>query len=580
MFRFSSKWVGTVVLFIVAAVSMAEQLRAQTYTINPNEDLPVESVTVTIANPSSDAALNQRVEDAVRRSIALFPGSRFSSERADFAIGSALRSPDIANITYTLSPGIRVGVNVAVTVTLADAEHPRVGRGYFLSGDPDDLPILYEKNGTLLRAKLEALALYYGNDNAWYGHPDAMLNGNPLVQGKPAGAGYTDWGEAYLHYGLYGMTPITQNIYVYGGLSAISSGSAGQELFTDLTRTYTAVEDAYAGIVAGRTDEAGNRLAVNLAAGRARFTLANAFLIANTAQNGYNRAALQANARWAGDQLLYGALTWNRSRFEAFYVDPDDLPILDTDTRIAGLNFQTNTSSGMMFAGSWLTVPQSTQTYFAPDGTIAGTRKGLNLVDFRFSYTPPVSTKPGPFFGGEIARQTNENFDMNAWAAYGEVGYSFPNVPWSPAISYRIGYFSGDDPDTPAYERWDPLLSGGNGEQWVQGINHFKVVQDSNVIAHRVQARLRVAPRVELVPQFWAFYAASLNNIGGNPALTFLADDEYGFEANITAKWFVSRKTYIHGDIAYTVPGDAVQSAFSGKAKDWFSAMLFVRRAL
>lgn len=407
-----------------------------------------------------------------------------------------------------------------------------------------------------------------------------MLNGNPLVQGKPAGAGYTDWGEAYLHYGLYGMTPLTQNMYVYGGLSSITSGSAGQELFTDLTRTYTAVEDAYAGIVAGKTDEAGNRLTVNVAAGRARFTLANAFLIANTAQNGYNRAALQANARWAADELLYGSVTWNGSRLEAFYVHPDELPILDTDTRIAGLNFQTDTSSGWMFGGSWLTVPQSTQTYFAPDGSIAGTRKGLNLVDLRFTYTPPVASKPGPFFGAEVARQTNENFDMNAWAAYGEVGYSFPNVLWSPAISYRIGYFSGDDPETRAYERWDPLLSGGNGEQWVQGINHFKVVQDSNVIAHRIQARLRVAPKVELIPQLWAFYAASLNNIGGNPALTFLADDEYGFEANITAKWFVSRKTYVHGDIAYTVPGDAVQSALSGKAKDWFSAMLFVRRAL
>lgn len=565
---------------ILAVSAIVGRVHAQTYTINPTEDLPVEAVTITIANPSGDTALDQRIEDAVRRSIALFPGSRFSTERADFAIAIARRNPDIADITYTLSPGVRVGVNVAVTITLADANNPRVGRGYFITRDPGDLPVLYDKNGTILLAKLDALALYYGNNNAWYGNPEPMLNGNPLVQGKPAGAGYTDWGEAYLHYGLYGMTPITQNMYVYGGLSSITSGSAGQELFTDLTRTYTAVEDAYAGIVAGKTDEAGNRLTVNVAAGRARFTLANAFLIANTAQNGYNRAALQANARWAADELLYGSVTWNGSRLEAFYVDPDELPILDTDTRIAGLNFQTDTASGWMFAGSWLTVPQSTQTYFAPDGSIAGTRKGLNLVDLRFTYTPPVASKPGPFFGAEVARQTNENFDMNAWAAYGEVGYSFPNVVWSPAISYRIGYFSGDDPDTPAYERWDPLLSGGNGEQWVQGINHFKVVQDSNVIAHRIQARLRVAPKVELIPQLWAFYASSLNNIGGNPALTFLTDDEYGFEANITAKWFVSRKTYVHGDIAYTVPGEAVQSALSGKAKDWFSAMLFVRRAL
>ncbi len=554
--------------------------QAQTYTINPTEDLPVEAVSVTIVNPSADAAFNQRIEDEVRRSLALFPGSRFSSERADFAIAIARRNPNIADVSYTLSPGVRVGVVVSVTVTLADGTKRAVGSGYFITRDPDDLPILYDKNGTILVAKLEALALYYGDNNAWYANPGPMLNGNPLVQGKPAGPGYTDWGEAFLHYGLYGMTPLTQNAYVYGGISSITSGSSGQELFTNLTRTYTAVEDAYAGIVAGKTDEAGNRLTVNVAAGRARFTLANAFLIANTAQNGYNRAALQANARWAADNLLYGSVTWNSSRFEAFYVDPDELPILDTNTRIAGLNVQTHTASGWMFAGSWLTVPQSDQAYYAPDGSVAGTRKGLNVFDLRFTYTPPVTSRSGPFFGGEIARQTNENFAMDAWAGYGEVGYSFPNVLWSPAISYRLGYFSGDDPDTPTYERWDPLLSGGNGEQWVQGINHFKVVQDSNVIAHRLQARLRVAPKVELIPQLWAFYAANLNNIGGNPALSVLTDNEYGFEANITAKWFVSRKTYVHGDIAYTIPGDAVQSALSGKAKDWFSAMLFVRRAL
>lgn len=574
----------TAVIWIVLTAAVVclprDEVYAQSYTINPSQDLPVEAVTVTIANPSPDAAFNQRIEDSVRRSIALFPGTRFSTEQAQFAISVALRNPKIANITYSLSPGIRAGVNVAVTVTLAEGFAQRAGRGYFITHNPDDLPVLYDKNGTLLVAKLEALALSYADNNAWYGNPEAMLKGNPLVQGKPAGAGFTGWAEGYVQYGLYGMTPLTQNAYVYGGLSSITSGSAGQELFTDYTRTYTAIEDAYAGMVAGKTDDVGNRFTVNMVGGRARFTLANAFLIANTAQNGYNRAALQANARWAADDLFYGSVTWNSTRFEAFYVDPDELPVIDTNTRIVGVNLQHDTPSGWMFAGSWLTVPQSTQAYYEPDGSVLGTRKGLDLVDLRFTYTPTVTSRPGPFFGGEIARQTNQNFEMNAWAGYGEIGYSFPNVMWSPAISYRLGYFSGDNPDTPAYERWDPLLSGGNGEQWVEGINHFKVVQNSNVIAHRIQARLRVAPKVELVPQLWAFYAASRNNIGGNPALSVLTDNEYGFEANITAKWFVSPKTYIHGDIAYTIPGNAVRSALDGKAKDWFSAMLFIRKSL
>ena len=62
---------------------------------------------------------------------------------------------------------------------------------------------------------------------------------------------------------------------------------------------------------------------------------------------------------------------------------------------------------------------------------------------------PSPPTQPGPFFGAETALQTNRNFDMFATAGYGEVGYSLADLPWTPSISYRLSYFSGDDPDTP-----------------------------------------------------------------------------------------------------------------------------------
>lgn len=551
---------------------------AQSYATDAFDNRPVGEVLVIIVNPSGDTALNDRVTDAVRRSLALFPGSRFSEDRAIFAIGQARRNAAIAAIDYDLVPGTTGTVDVAVTVTLVDDANPQQGEGWFLTGDRSDFPLLYDQGGTRLQFKLEALTLYYANNNAWYGRPDLMLAGNPLVAGNPAGAGYEDWIETYVHYGVYGITPLAQNFYVYGGLSAITSGSYGQELFTDETRTYTGVEDAYVGFITGRTDEAGNRLAFNLSAGRQRFTLANAFLMANTASNGQERAALQANARWSADLVVLGQLVWNNTKVEAFWVDPDELPVLDTGTTIAGVNVESIIQPGLLVGASWLTVPESTQNYFSPTGTIAGTREGLELWDARFTYTQPGG-QSGFFGGAEIARQTNRNFDMEASAAYGEIGYSFAEAPWSPSLSYRLSFFSGDDPATGTYERWDPLLSGGTGEQWVQGANHFKVVQDSNVIAHRLQGRMRVSPRVELVPQLWAFYADQTNNIGGNPALTFMTDDEYGYEANLTVKWFASRNIYVHGHIAYTIPGQAVSDALGGTEEDWLSAMVFVRYA-
>jgi hypothetical protein len=572
--------VSVAVWAVVAGVVGNSSAFAQAIGIaDADQRLVIETVSVDIVNPSPDPAINARVEDAVRRAVQLFPGQRYAEEKLAFVGAIARRNSDIASIDYTVLPGPRGGVDIAFRVVLADGATTAEGRGYFLSSNPADLPTLYDKGGNYLRFRLDLLSMYYANSDAWFGQPGPMLQGNPLVQGTPAGAGTSGWAEGFVHYGLYGMTPVTETGFLYAGLSAITSGSAGQELFTDLDRSYTAIEDAFIGLVAGRTSDDGDRLVFNISAGRQRFTLSDAFLIANTAGNGGNRAALQSNARWASDMLVLGQIAYNNTKLEAFYLDPDELPVVDTNTRIAGINIEGQATSSLSLGASYLEVPASDLAYFSPSGSVIGGREGLRLTDLRFNWQPAPIGQTGPFVAGEIARQTNENFAMEATAAYAEAGYELADARWSPTVSYRLSYFSGDNPETLAYERWDPLLSGGNGEQWVQGINNFKVVQDANVIAHRLQARVNVTPKLQLVPQLWAFQADSLNNIGGNPALTYLSDTEYGYEANLTAKWFANRNVYVQGHVAVTVPGDAVEAALGDAASDWWSAMVFVRYA-
>lgn len=538
----------------------------------------IETVTIRIVNPSADPGVNARVEDQVRTRIGLFPGQRFSEEQITFLMAQARRVRDVADAAHEVTFGARGGLVVTVNVTLGDT--PAEGRGLAFGGA---FPTIYEKDGTFLKFRLDLLGLYYANNNAWYGRPDLMLDGNPLVAGSPAGAGYDQWVEGYVHYGIYGITPLADDLFLYGGLSALSTGSTGQELFTDETRTYTAIEDAYVGIVGGRTDAAGNRLAWNLSLGRQVFTLANGFLLTNAAANGSNRAALQANARMASDFTALAQLRHNSTKLELFYVDPSELPILESGTAYAGANLEMRPMDGLDLGFTYLTSPTSDAQYFVLDPATGAprveTRDGLEVFDARFTYVPARAGGQGPFFGGEYAVQRNSNFDMDARAGWVEAGYSWPGARWSPTVSYRLARFSGDDPATATYERWDPMLSGGNGEQWVQGANHFKVVQDSNVIAHRIQARFRPGPKVEIVPQLWAFYADSTTNIGGNPALTFLDGKELGFEAVVTAKWFVSRNTYVHGHVAYTVPGDATKAALGGDASDWLSLLLFLRHS-
>lgn len=550
---------------------------AAAQTVDSEEFQRIEAVRVSIANPSADAALNDRVADQVRRTLAIFPEQRFSSERVDFALTRAKRAPQVADITYTIDFGVTGGVVLNVSVTLKDPEAAARPRGMLSTGDPRDFPVLYDSNGTFAKLKLETTALYYGNDNAWYGQPDAMLAGNPLVVGTPSGKGYDDWVEGFVHAGVYGITPFTDNFYVYGGVSAIASGSIGQELFTDETRGYLGVEDAYAGFITGATTAEGNRMAFNASAGRQRFLLGDGFLIANTSANGYNRAALQANPRWAADMLALAQFTYNETRLEAFYLDPDELPVVDTGTAIAGVNVEHAFDNGLFAGLSYLYVPKSTFGYFTTTDTFS--REGLQVYDARFRWQPNAAGQSGLFLAGEAALQRNENFDMRAYGFYGEAGYTFTGLPWTPTFSYRYAQFSGDDPATSRFERWDPLLSGGNGEQWVQGINHFKVVQDSNVIAHRFQMRLRPTRKIELVPQVWLFRAQSLTNLGGNPALSFLGSDQLGSEVNLTVKYFHSPSVYVQGHVAATFPGKAVQTALGDDADTWWSTMLFVRTA-
>jgi Alginate export len=542
----------------------------------------IEAVEVTILNPSPDAAVNARIVDLIRRELRAFPDGTFSRASAEVALAKVRRTAPVAATDLSVAPGATGGVIVTVEATLTDARASAAARGYMLTGDRSELPLLFDRNGTYVVSKLELLTMSYFNDNAWYGRPDLFLNGNPLVSGTPAGAGTEGWVEGFIHAGIYGIAPLGDSVQIYGGLSGIVSGSTGTELFTDDTRLHFGIEDAYVGIVGGDTSAEGNRLVWNITAGRKRFAIGEGFLIANSASNGSDRAALQSNPRWAADMLVLGQVRYNDTLVEAFYLDPDELPAVDSRTKIAGLNAETRLEGGWQLGGTYLQVVESDFSYFAttpPDpATAALGRDGLEVFDLRFRWQPEQS---GFFLAGEAAVQRNDRFDMKATGVMGEIGYSFAQAKWQPTVSYRLARFSGDDPTTARFERWDPLLSGGNGEQWVQGINHFKVFQDSNLIAHRLQFRLRPSPKVELVPQIWLFKADSATNLGGNPALSFLGGADLATEVNLTAKWFVSKNVMLQGHVAATFPSSDLNTAsgVSGDLDPWVSAMLFVRVA-
>jgi hypothetical protein len=560
------------VLLIVGLSSWAQ------YSGTYFEGRRIYSVAIQFKNTFPDSVSKINMLAKIQRVFPVYPQSAIRSILLDAYTARVRQLAEVETATYEIQPSQTGDIDIILTVTCTDKVKEQKPQSGLFAGSKG-FPLLYSDNKTLLTAKLSISQMLYSNGNAWYANDSAMLAGNPL-KNNPAGKGYTGWIEGWASAGVYGITTLSKkaDLFVYGGLNYIVSGSAGQEIFTDKSRFYGGIDDAYIGLVGTKTFKKGSRLTYNLSAGRQAFTIGQGFIIRNTAANGDNRGALQLNPRWAADYLGLAAVKYNNLLLQFFHINPDELPVVDSKTIIRGINVETDGKDADKLGISVLHVPNSTYNYYTPDGKVFG-RQGLWVYNLRY-YSKTIPGKSALFFKTELGYERNSHFNMAAFAGYAEAGWNFAQSKGAPVLIYRYAYFSGDNPATQRFERWDPLLTGGNGEDWVLGANHFKIVQNSNIIVHKLQLNVRPVKKVELVPQLLYMYAAQKNNIGGNPALSVLPAKPYGSEANISWKYFHSRQWYFHGHFACTFPGSGVTKALSNSTKPWFSAMIFFRYSI
>ncbi|MCZ0963387.1 alginate export family protein [Paracoccus benzoatiresistens] len=543
------------------------------------ETLLVDTVEVRARGSTGDASRDAATLGAARASLGLAPGDRLSPAALDLERARIGRIAGVAEVRPRLAAtGAGDRTRVIFEIELApDAALPSAPSGILAGEGAAGFPYLWRSEERALRFILNGGHGVFSDGNPWFGNAPAFTTGNPLVQDPALGAGTDDrarWAESWIEFGLGGVSQVGDtNLGLYGAATAIAVAARGQDIFRDDPRETLDWEKAYVGLLWATEDRSRS---VNLSFGRQNFTLNEGFLISQFGSqwNAGPRPGVYLAPRTTHDFAALGTVRIDRWTATAFYLDPNEYEPLESDTTLAGLNLRYSFTDRFHADASVIHAPTSGTRYAAPSGLV-GTREGLTTYAAHVRWADPERA-PGWWLESEVAHQRHSDFAMRAWAGYGTGGYLARDLPWTPSLSYRFSSFSGDDPDTATYERFDALYSGGLSE-WLQGISLGKVLRPENRQSHRV--RLNVAPteRLNLTLDWFLHRANELNNIGANPAIATLGSRDLGQELQLTARWAISDRLYFLGVASTAFPGDALKRAAGGDADPWttLQAQLF-----
>lgn len=540
-------------------------------------DVVLLDVNVVMKGTTGDEAKDANLIAAARAAAAFGPGDRYNQILADGAALRMRRLTGVRNATYALRQRINPdGVILVFTIEAQRGPVPAEARGILNGGDAREFPLLYQSDRSLLTLTLNGGSGLFRDGQAWFGAPGVFTKNNPMVARPQLGAGtgaVSTWTENYAEYGLGGVAQLGDSaFYAFGAASMIAVMSAGQDIYRNDTRSSNTIEKLYAGLLyAGPTGTN-----ATLSVGRQNFSLNDGFLISQFGSqwNAGPRPGVYLAPRTTQDFSILGQLNWQGWTLKGFLLNPNEYEPLESNTQVAGANLRYTWNPSFYADASFITVVQSDSTYALPSGLRAG-RAGLMTLAGHVRWADRTFID-GLWVESEVAHQTHRDFPMDAWAGYGTIGYLARDIPWTPSLSYRLSYFSGDNPASRTYERFDTLYSGGLAE-WLQGISFAKVLTQSNKISDRIRLNLVPMQNVNLTFDWFRHRADTLTNVGANPAITQLSSHDLGQEFQFVGRWSINRYFYFQGVAGYAIPGQALKEAAGVPLKPWttLQAQLF-----
>lgn len=426
----------------------------------------------------------------------------------------------------------KIGIGVVAVVSL-------------LAVSPVHAFSLYSNGGFESNLSLELGAGLFSTDNAGFG-------------AGGWGAGQDDsvgWHEMYAK-PVLDISYSAENIgTVYGGLSMVASSTYGDgdvAGFTDSDSDGWESEQAYLGFKTALLSVMGIDN-LDISAGEQEFTVGDGFLIADaefdSRYGSYWMAPRKSFKKTAIIKADIGAL-----HSDLFYLMSDaDYD----DTELYGVNIEYSSDALGTIGGSYMTVT---------DANLGGwyeNRKGMDIYSVRGQGSAGIENL---FLAAEYVRQSGgDRQDVDADAYYAEIGYTLAACPWSPTLSYKYAFFSGDadgDFDAQSHsgdmEAFDPLFYGflrGWGSHYMGEIVGEYYLFNSNQKTHMV--KFDVTPN-EALTMGVIYYDFSLDEVAAGE------DDHFAEEINMYADYAVNDNLYLTAVFAWATPKGAAQSDMWG----------------
>jgi hypothetical protein len=370
------------------------------------------------------------------------------------------------------------------------------------------------------------------------------------------------WLEGSIKPALSGSRTFANSSVIFGKVSAVGERTYGSSpaVFGGDISSFSP-DEASIGWRSG-TAVASSENLLEFEVGRAQYRLGHGMLLYDGSAEGGSRGGYWTNARKAFEVAAIGRVNTGPHKFEAFYLDKDELPEGETGTRLTGVNYQYALGDHSTFGATYM-------TFFA-DKDLKPARDGMDVFNVR-AYTAPIPTARDVSFEFEYASERNADLiHADAWTF--QAAYQFSNSTWKPKLSYRFASFQGDDPSTARNENFDPLLPGFSdwGSWWQGEIVGEYIALNQNLISKLVRLHLTPNDKIGAGMMFYSFTLDKPAALAPNVTNKGLAGE---FDAYVD--WKVNKNVLVSLVGAYANPGPAADQAFN-RTKNFSYGMVFV----